>query len=130
MFPIVNHPDLKQIPWSIIAPHEAQARLNHAGKTLDVLARQGGLMPEEALAVIEGRPWERMGWTEANQKLVDYVAGATAPPEPLTPSVPHPAREVVQQAILVARNTRDSVTPVRYGLNKLIVMLERVEGML
>lgn len=130
MFPIANHPTLTGIPWDVIAPHADQARKNHHGQTLEMLARRGGLMPEEALAVIEGRPWERMPWTEANQKLLDYVAGATKPPEPPAPVEPHPAFGSVQEAILLARNIRDGVAVTKYGLNKLIVILERVERML
>ena len=44
-----------QIPWSVIAPHEAQALRNQGGQTLERLQERGGLSPEEALAVLEDR---------------------------------------------------------------------------
>lgn len=41
----------QSIPWSLIAPHEAQAQSNH-DQSLERLAERGGLDPWEALAVI------------------------------------------------------------------------------
>jgi len=52
-FPIQRGPS---ILWSVIAPHEDQARRNH-GQTLARLAERGGLDPIEALAVIEDRDY-------------------------------------------------------------------------
>jgi len=37
-----------KIPWNIIAPHEAQALINHCGQDLQKLASRGGLGPCEA----------------------------------------------------------------------------------
>ena len=42
----------RSVPWGFIAPYEVGANANH-GQTLDVLARRGGLAPEEILAAIE-----------------------------------------------------------------------------
>lgn len=46
--------DGRPIPWSLIAPHEAQAVKNHGGQTLQRLAERGGLSPCEALCAIRG----------------------------------------------------------------------------
>ncbi len=40
------------IPWSAIAPHEAQATSNHGGQTLKRLAERCGLCIEEALSTM------------------------------------------------------------------------------
>lgn len=42
----------KEIPWNLIAPHEAQARKNHS-QSLEELARRGGLSPVELWCVIK-----------------------------------------------------------------------------
>lgn len=46
------------IPWSLIAPHEAQALINH-DQTLERLAERGGLDPCEALSVILNLKWRQ-----------------------------------------------------------------------
>lgn len=48
MFPIMEGPP---VPWSLIAPYEAQARTNH-GQSLKQLAGRGGLNMCEAMAVM------------------------------------------------------------------------------
>lgn len=58
VFKIQHGGMLKGIPWSLIAPHEAQALRNH-DQSLERLNERGGLSPEEALAVLEGAPWAR-----------------------------------------------------------------------
>lgn len=47
---------LSEIPWEMIAPHEAQAQSNH-GQSLERLAQRGGLAASEAIDIIEGRRW-------------------------------------------------------------------------
>ena len=42
------------VPWSLVAPHETQARRNHA-QSLSRLAERGGLSWRELHAVINGR---------------------------------------------------------------------------
>jgi hypothetical protein len=44
------------VPWSILQPHEDQAKKNHS-QSLEELARRGGLCPAEILAVLRGEPW-------------------------------------------------------------------------
>lgn len=53
---IDNHPDRpRNVPWSMLAPHEERAKRNH-DQTLQRLAERGGLSPTEMIAVIEDRP--------------------------------------------------------------------------
>lgn len=46
------------VPWSLVAPHEAQAKTNH-DQDLETLARRGGLCPQELAAVLAGRRLRR-----------------------------------------------------------------------
>lgn len=61
-FPILEHyryrGPRRSIPWSIVEPHEAQARLNH-GQSLERLAERGGLSVDELWAVMHGVYWRR-----------------------------------------------------------------------
>lgn len=68
-FPIQDGP---AIPWAVIAPHERQAKLNH-NQSLKVLAFRGGLCPEEAVAVLEDRPYARMDSAEALAILKELI---------------------------------------------------------
>ncbi len=61
-----------QIPWDMIAPHEAQAKTNH-GHTLMRLAERGGLGPAEALAVFQDRRYRHMPRGKANLELLALV---------------------------------------------------------
>jgi hypothetical protein len=61
------------IPWSLIAPHEAQAKSNH-GQSLERLDERGGLTADEAVAVLEDRPWHRMPRAESNARLLELMA--------------------------------------------------------
>jgi hypothetical protein len=61
------------IPWSLIASHEHQAMRNH-GQSLEVIARRGGLIADEACAVLEDRPWRRMPRADANGRLLQLMA--------------------------------------------------------
>lgn len=55
-FPIMSK-HLKSIPWEMIAPCEPRALRNH-DQSLAVLARRGGLSPDEALMVLDDRSWK------------------------------------------------------------------------
>ena len=48
MFPVLRDPILKALPWRFLAPHEAQAKANHGGQSLNRLAARGGLSVCEA----------------------------------------------------------------------------------
>ncbi|AWJ85132.1 hypothetical protein TSH58p_17355 [Azospirillum sp. TSH58] len=58
----------RSIPWSLVAPHRAQAQINH-GQTLERLAERGGLAPCELLAVLEDRPHRRMHLEDAIRQV-------------------------------------------------------------
>lgn len=57
VMPIMGSTLLSGIPWDMISPHDAQARSNHGGQSLERLAQRGGLAACEALDIIEGRRW-------------------------------------------------------------------------
>ena len=61
------------IPWSILEPHEAQARANHGGQTLGRLAERGGLCWVETLAVLQNRPWSNMDEMEAKHRVLQII---------------------------------------------------------
>lgn len=61
------------IPWDMIAPHEEQAKANHAGQSLEGLAARGGLDRSEAIAVLTDRAWERMDEDRAVEVLSALV---------------------------------------------------------
>lgn len=60
-FPV--HPEhrkfLKDIPWSLLAPHADRVRRYH-GQSLERLAERGGLLLDEIAAILEDRPWRWM----------------------------------------------------------------------
>jgi hypothetical protein len=53
MFPIMGDTMIKALPWSVLRPHEAQAKKNHGGQSLERLAHRGGLGIEEAYCVLK-----------------------------------------------------------------------------
>ena len=63
-FPIMTYRDyggnqLTSIPFAMIEGCELQAKKNH-GQSLKRLAERGGLAACEALAVLNGKKWEKM----------------------------------------------------------------------
>lgn len=62
-FPIqaVNGKYALSIPWELIAPFEAQAKINNGGQTLERLAERGGLSAAEAWCVMHGLPFFDFG---------------------------------------------------------------------
>ena len=131
-FPIRLDDVITGIPWDVIKPHEVQALRNHK-RGLDALAERGGLTPCEALAVIEGRPWERMAVTDARRRLADYVRGASADDATVAA-----LREATDDTALCLEDLRAALRmvddfrqgtqhPTRWNLNRLTVTIERVE---
>jgi hypothetical protein len=57
---------------AMLAPHEEQARKNH-DQSLDVLAKRGGISHNEALAILEDRPWLYHAPEKAANKLAELV---------------------------------------------------------
>ena len=65
------------VPWSFVAPHEAQAKSNH-DQTLVRLAQRGGLSPGELLAVVTGQCWSAIqDDTVAIEPLLKLIAKHT-----------------------------------------------------
>lgn len=105
MFPIMQvYPEdkypypIKEIPWTLIAPHENQAQRNHS-QTLERLAARGGLSPMEAVAVLEDakfvQRWPRPAnndfrqmHAEANEILRSMLDNNTDPKAILRELVP------------------------------------------
>lgn len=120
-FPILHDTEIKSIPWAVMEPHELQALRNHA-QGLDRLAARGGVTPEEAVAIIEGRPWKRMPFSEARDTLMGYVAkvGDTR----LRPA--DIKRDPIREALELVRNMRDGrADKAKHNFNKLEILLER-----
>jgi hypothetical protein len=90
MFPIMGlsiASRAQPIPWSMIAPHEAQAMANH-GQSLEKLASRGGLDPIEAVAVLSGQRCPNKvadyptAYAAADKRLRAIVAGRQPSPSP------------------------------------------------
>ena len=67
--PIMGSAIMSEIPWAMIAPHEAQATRNH-GQTLNRLAERGGLCSSEALQILDGKPWGYYRPCEENDRAL------------------------------------------------------------
>lgn len=74
------------VPWPMMIEHEDQALRNHGGQSLDTLANRGGLGPDEAIAVLEGRRWRKMDEDEARAQLRAFVAAWESNREPSSPA--------------------------------------------
>ena len=73
IMPIMGSMLISEIPFDMIAPHEAQAQSNH-GQSLERLAQRGGLAACEALDIIEGRRWgSAMPCVANEQYLINKV---------------------------------------------------------
>ena len=64
-FPIMGGPS---IPWSMIGPHDRQAKSNHGGQDLERLADRGGLGCCEALAVLDGIDYLDSPWRSRDRE--------------------------------------------------------------
>ncbi len=73
--PILGNPGMLPVPGGVIAPHETRARINH-GQTLGRLKQRGGLSVSEVVAILEDRPWRRMGVSDRDK---DDHAKAASP---------------------------------------------------
>lgn len=70
-FPILGSSET--LPWSVIEPHEKQARENHS-QTLRRLAERGGLSWTEALLVLNDRPLTFTRIPDARNKVLKICA--------------------------------------------------------
>ena len=75
--PIIYPKGMLPFPWPILAPHEAQARKNYGGQSLERLAERGGLSVSELLAILEDRPWKGMRSVKAINELFKIINEAT-----------------------------------------------------
>lgn len=57
MFPILGDAIIKALPWSMMDPHETQARLNHS-QSLSRLASRGGLGIDEAWYILKDQSFD------------------------------------------------------------------------
>lgn len=57
------------LPLEFFRAHEAQARENCHGRSLERIAERGGLGAAEALAVLEDRPWQHIPWEQAEIRV-------------------------------------------------------------
>lgn len=117
-FPILHDVEIKSVPWAVVEPHRAQAITNHH-QSIERLAERGGLSPCETVAIIEGRAWFRMPFTEARDKLLEYVRAVETPPQDIR-------RDPIREALELVRNMRDGrAEKAKHNFNKLEVLLER-----
>ncbi len=57
-FPVLNATGrITSVPWRLVATHEAQAKRNHGGQSLERLAQRGGLSWPELFAVMADEEW-------------------------------------------------------------------------
>lgn len=112
-FPITHCGDFHSIPWAAIGRFDEQARKN-CGQSLEQLAARGGVSPGDANAIIEGRPWERMPYSEEREALRRHTE-----PDLLT------AEQCLARAELLVRNAIRRNQPIGPGsLNLLLDLLE------
>ncbi len=75
LFPIMRGPG---VPWSLIAPYEAQAQRNHS-QTLKRLAERGGLSICEAMAVMSSAEYEKRPIAKPTvEDWLDFIADRKA----------------------------------------------------
>jgi hypothetical protein len=65
----------REVPWSLLAPHEEWAIKNHS-QTLETLASRGGLDPREMVLMLDHREWRG----EELRDLAGAVERIKAPP--------------------------------------------------
>ena len=84
----IVHPEWpRSVPWTLVAPHEAQAKFNYSGQDLRALAKRGGLSPYELLCLLRDEPLEipsrgnPAGWQDlcAMDKIITLLAQHNAP---------------------------------------------------
>lgn len=120
MVPIAGDLELKQVPAALFTGHEKFCQLV-AGCSVKELSR--GLTPlstSEAVAILEDRPYKRMLFPLARERLKELMAAHTA-------SHAEP-RAVIREALGEVHTMQamaDAPGPVRYKLNKLAAILER-----
>lgn len=67
----------REVPWSLVAPHEAQAKRNH-DQTLQRLAERGGLDPKEMTLLLQDRKLFPEIYNMTAEEAVRFVRDAVA----------------------------------------------------
>jgi hypothetical protein len=68
----------ERFPMELFRPHERQALRNH-GQSLERLSERGGLSWCEALAILEGRDWQKVSDAEERfRALASAMSAGTA----------------------------------------------------
>jgi hypothetical protein len=71
IMPIMGATLLSEIPFVMLVPHEAQAKSNHGGQSLECLAQRGGLGVSEAICILEDRSWSPVN--DGDRYLINKV---------------------------------------------------------
>lgn len=126
LFPIRLDNEIKSIPWAMLEEHGAQVAANNNGRPLDQIASMGGLTPEEAVAILEDRPFERMGMTYATLRLMELVQQWKGRNTPAlqTPPAPDIATRLEHALGLVQRLRDGRAIPHRAHYNELEAILQ------
>lgn len=73
IMPIMGATLMSEIPFEMIAPHEARAQRNH-GQSLNRLAERGGLSASEAICILVDLRWGTIkNCIESEQHLINLV---------------------------------------------------------
>lgn len=124
-FPIRLDDKISSVPMALMQKHDVQAVANH-GHGLVWIASRGGLTPEEAVCVLEDKPFERMGATYATLRLMELVNQHRGRPVPVLLAVPAPPiGDRLEHALGLVRRLRDGrAVPHKALYNELEVILQ------
>lgn len=123
LFPIRLDQEVKAIPLAMLEAHAAQVAANHSGRPLGQLASMGGLTPEEAVCILEDRPFERMGMTYATLRLMELVQQWKGRNTPVFQAPPISTR--LEHALGLVQRLRDGrAIPHRAHWNELEAILQ------
>lgn len=122
-FPIRLDDHVRTVPWAMLEPHEPQVWANHK-RSLVQLAAAGGLTPEEAVAILEDRPFERMPMTTATLILKSFVSAWVGDIPPAVPASPRKEDRISHGVSLLERLRDGKAVPHRAHYNELIAILE------
>lgn len=129
LFPIRLDQEVKAIPYAMLLEHAEQVEASYH-KPIGQLASMGGLTPEEAVCVLEDRPFERMGMTYATLRLMELVQqwkGRNVPALQVPPAPDIATR--LEHALGIVDRLRDGrAIPHRAHYNELETILQAALG--
>ena len=79
MFPVLNDPIIRALPWAALRPHDRQAQRNHGGQTLNRLSQRGGLGIEEAYCILKDMDYPTGGKFDKEQVRIALMKLIVAP---------------------------------------------------